>query len=146
MILKKTFYVYSYWAEIVGALALHWNMQDRLSDMSITAMYKAGHDSLGEEMMAILTDKENVSRKLLRIAMLRLGKHLSLTEKKVHLTPQVETTLKSFGSEIDDVISVDLSLTANLLVGLSNNDLGDSEQQTVYEWLAVAQTLIRNQL
>ena len=41
-------------------------------------MYKAGHDSLGEEMMGILTDKENVSRKLLRVAMLRLGKHLSL--------------------------------------------------------------------
>ena len=121
-------------------------MQDRLSDMSITAMYKAGYDSLGEEMMTILTDKENVSRKLLRIAMLRLGKHLSLSEKKIHLTPQVETSLKSFGSEIDEVSSVDLSLTANLLVGLSNNDLGDSEQQTVYEWLAVAQTLIRNQL
>ena len=127
---------------MVGALALHWNMQDRLGDMSITAMYKAGHDSLGEEMMAILTDKENVSRKLLRIAMLRLGKHLTLIEKKIHLTPQVDAALKSFGSEIDDVASVDLSLTANLLVSLSNNDLGDSDQQTVYEWLAVSQTLI----
>ena len=114
--------------------------------MSVTAMYKAGHDSLGEEMMTILTDKENVSRKLLRIAMLRLGKHLTLTEKKIHLTPQVETTLKSFGSEFDDVVIVDLNLTANLLVALSNNDLVDSDQQTVYEWLAVAQTLIRAQL
>ena len=28
-----------------------------LADMSVTAMYKAGHDSLGEEMMTILTDK-----------------------------------------------------------------------------------------
>ena len=126
--------------------ALHWNMQDRLSDMSITAMYKAGHDSLGEEMMGILIDKEDVSRKLLRIAMLRLGKHLTIIDKKIHLTPQVEATLKSFGSEIDEVTSVDLSLTANLLVSLSNNDLDDTEQQTVYEWLAVAQTLIRNQL
>ena len=48
-----------------------------------TAMYKAGHDSLGEEMMGILTDKENVSRKLLRVAMLRLGKHLSLIGKDI---------------------------------------------------------------
>ena len=46
-------------------------------------MYKAGHDSLGEEMMGILTDKENVSRKLLRVAMLRLGKHLSLIGKSI---------------------------------------------------------------
>ena len=67
-------------------------------------------------------------------------------DKKIHLTPEVEATLKSFGSEIDEVANVDLSLTANLLVSLSNNDLDDTEQQTVYEWLAVAQTLIRNQL
>ena len=58
----------------------------------------------------------------------------------------MEATLKSLGSEIDEVANVDLSLTANLLVSLSNNDLDDTEQQTVYEWLAVAQTLIRNQL
>ena len=78
--------------------------------------------------------------------MLRLRKHLTLTEKKIHLTPQVETTLKSFGSEFDDVVIVDLNLTANLLVALSNNDLVDSDQQTVNEWLAVAQKLIRAQL
>ena len=30
------FLIFSYWAQMVGALALHWNMQDRLSDMSIT--------------------------------------------------------------------------------------------------------------
>ena len=81
-----------------------------------------------------------------------LGNHficlffLLLKDKKIHLTPEVEATLKSFGSEIDEVANVDLSLTANLLVSLSNNDLDDTEQQTVYEWLAVAQTLIRNQL
>ncbi len=94
--------------------------------MSVTAMYKAGHDSLGEEMMTILTDKENVSRKLLRIAMLRLGKHLELIEKKIHLTHQVETTLKSFGSKFGDVAIEDFNLTANLWVALSSNDLGNS--------------------
>ena len=66
---KKTFVFYSYWAEIVGALALHWNMQDRLSDMSITAMYKAGHDSLGEEMFpsySTLKHSENSDGNLMR--------------------------------------------------------------------------------
>jgi hypothetical protein len=78
--------------------------------------------------------------------MLRLGKHLTLTEKKIYLTPQVDTTLKLFGSEFDTVVIVDLNLTANLLVALSNNALVNSDQQTVYEWLAVAQTFIRAQL
>ena len=59
---------------------------------------------------------------------------------------QMETSLKLFGSEFDNVVIVDLNLTANLLVALSNNDLVDSDQQTVNEWLAVAQKLIRAQL
>ena len=58
----------------------------------------------------------------------------------------METSLKLFGSEFDNVVIVDLNLTANLLVALSNNDLVDSDQQTVNEWLAVAQKLIRAQL
>ena len=78
--------------------------------------------------------------------MLRLAKHLTLMDTKIHLTSEVETTLKSLASdEMDEVSTVDLSLTANLLVSLSNNDLADREQQSVYDWLAVAQSLIRAQ-
>ena len=77
--------------------------------------------------------------------MLRLAKHLSMTERQVHLTPEVEAMVKELASEVDDVASVDLSKTANLLVALTNNDLSDIDQQSVYDWLAVAQTLIRSQ-
>ncbi len=77
--------------------------------------------------------------------MLRLAKHLSMTERQVHLTPEVEAMVKELASEVDDVASVDLSKTANLLVALTNNDLSDVDQQSVYDWLAVAQTLIRSQ-
>ncbi len=138
--------LYDHWADLTGYLAMYWNMQDKHTDLIITALYKAGHDSLGEEMMSVLNDKESISRSLLRVAMLRLAKELSLTERKIHTTPDVELAVKSFQQEIDEVIRVDLNQTANLLVALSNNDLADAEQQTVYEWLAVAQTLLRNQL
>ena len=66
--------------------------------------------------------------------------------KKIHLTPEIEPSLKSFGDEVDDVASVDLNSTVNLLVALTNNDLGDSEQQSVYEWLAVAKLLVKNEM
>ena len=137
---------YEIWAKKVGFLAMHWNMQDKLADLSVSAMYKAGQDALGEEMMVAMTEKDEISRKLLRIAMLRLGKHITLSDKKIHLTPEIESSLKSFGDEVDDVASVDLNSTVNLLVALTNNDLGDSEQQSVYEWLAVAKLLVRNEL
>ena len=77
--------------------------------------------------------------------MLRLAKHLSMTERQVHLTPEVEVMVKELSSEVDEVASVDLSKTANLLVALTNNDLSDVDQQSVYNWLAVAQSLIRSQ-
>ena len=77
--------------------------------------------------------------------MLRLAKHLSMTERQVHLTPEVEVLVKELASEVDEVASVDLSKTANLLVALTNNDLSDVDQQSVYNWLAVAQSLIRSQ-
>ena len=64
----------------------------------------------------ILTDKENVSRKFLCIAMFRLGKQLTQTEKKIHQTPQMETTLKSLGSEFDNVVIVGLPIHWLLLV------------------------------
>ena len=95
--------------------------------------------------MCTLPEKETISRKLLRISMLRLAKYLSMTERQVHLTPEVEGMVKELASEVDDVASVDLSKTANLLVALTNNDLSDVDQQSVYDWLAVAQTLIRSQ-
>ena len=77
--------------------------------------------------------------------MLRLAKHLSMTERQVHLTPEVEVMVKELASEVDEVALVDLSKTANLLVALTNNDLSDVDQQSVYNWLAVAQSLIRSQ-
>ena len=143
-------------------------MVDRLSEVRIVSMYKGGYDSLGisfiysiliaiclllfsqylsigEEIMCTLPEKETISRKLVRISMLRLAKHLSMTERQVHLTPEVEGMVKELASEVDDVASVDLSKTANLLVALTNNDLSDVDQQNVYDWLAVAQTLIRSQ-
>ena len=94
--------------------------------------------------MAALADKENVSRRLLRIAMLRLGKFLSMNEDRdIHLSVEVQTALKSFGDEVDEVSVVDLEATKNLLITLSHNEMSDSEQQTVYEWLAVAQAVMR---
>ena len=108
------------------------------------ALYKAGFDALGEEIMSALADKESVSRRLLRIAMLRLGKHLSMNEQnKVHLSPEVQSALKSFGDEVDEVSVVNLEDTKNLLITLSHNEMSDSEQQSVYEWLAVAQSIMR---
>ena len=53
--------------------------------------------------------------------------------------------MKQLAPEVDDVATVDLNQTANLLVSLTNNDLCDVDQQSVYDWLAVAQTLIRSQ-
>ena len=128
-------------------------MVDRLSEVRIVAMYKAGFDSLGEEILCTMADKETISRKLLRIAMLRLSKNLVMAESdanlqaklKVVLGDEVKNTVKELTSEIDDVALVELGQTANLLVALTNNDLSDVDQQTVYDWLAVAQTLIRSQ-
>ena len=136
--------VYEKWAEMIKALALHWNLGDKLSDIGIVALYKAGFDALGEEIMSTLADKEGVSRRLLRIAMLRLGKHLSMNEQtNIHLSPEVQSALKSFGDEVDEVSTVNLDDTKNLLVALSHNEMSDSEQQNVYEWLAVAQSVMR---
>ena len=144
---------YNKWSELIGILAMHWNMVDRLSEVRIVAMYKAGYDSLGEEILCTMADKETISRKLLRIAMLRLSKNLVMAESdvnlqaklKVVLGDEVKNTVKELTSEIDDVALVELGQTANLLVALTNNDLSDVDQQTVYDWLAVAQTLIRSQ-
>ena len=39
---------YKKWSELVGILAIHWNMVDRLSEVRIVSMYKGGYDSLGK--------------------------------------------------------------------------------------------------
>ena len=87
---------YKKWSELIGILAMHWNMVDRLSETRIVSMYKAGFDSLGEEIMCTMAEKDSISRKLLRIAMLRLAKHLTMVERKVHLTPEVEVSISYY--------------------------------------------------
>ena len=62
--------------------------------------------------MCTLPEKETISRKLLRISMLRLAKHLSMTERQIHLTPEVEGMVKELASEVDDVFPVILQLFA----------------------------------
>ena len=39
---------YKKWSELIGILAIHWNMVDRLSEVRIVSMYKGGYDSLGK--------------------------------------------------------------------------------------------------
>ena len=41
---------YQKWAEMIKALSLHWNLTEKLNDIGIVALYKAGFDSLGKRL------------------------------------------------------------------------------------------------
>jgi hypothetical protein len=138
--------VYQGWADMIGSLAFLWNMRDRLNELNVVALYKAGQDSLGEELMGTIAEKGSISRRLIRIAILRVSKYLIMTnDHNVNLPSEVSATVKALGPEVDDVSTVELRCSANLLIALSNNDLSDTDQQSVYDWLSVIQSMIRAQ-
>ena len=64
---------YESWCNILVLLGKMWHMPERLREMQIISLYRAGHDLLGAELINILSDRTSIGHKLLHVSLLRLS-------------------------------------------------------------------------
>lgn len=140
--------MYHQWMEMVNMLAKMWNMSDKQRELHVVALYRGGQDTLGEELLHTLAERQSVSQKLLRLAMLRLAKYVYESKdqevKLAAVRSELASKLATLSKEVDTITASSVKATSNLLISISNTDLDDQSQQLVYECLSVTQTFLRS--
>lgn len=83
----------------------------------VIALYKEGHDGLGEEVLSSVADKGSLGVRLLHVAVLRLTKHIYESEDHARKLAAVKPELMSRFCQLQDEareLRVDCGLKAGL--------------------------------
>ena len=70
--------------------------------MQVIALYKEGHDGLGEEVLSSVADKGSLGVRLLHVAVLRLTKHIYESEDHARKLAAVKPELMSRFCQLQD--------------------------------------------
>jgi len=150
---------YDVWSNTLMLIAKMWHLAEKHREIQIVSLYRAGHDTLGTELMNLLPDRTSVGHKLLHVCLLRLSKHIYFGGIDSSNCPQGEAKAKiaavgitnanltrqlnTIKNEASKSLSVETSLkdTSDLLILLSGLELEEQSQQLAYECLALTQSL-----
>ena len=88
-----------------------------MASFQVIALYKEGHDGLGEEVLSSVADKGGLGVRLLHVAVLRLTKHIYESEDHARKLAAVKPELMSRFCQLQDEareLRVDCGLKARL--------------------------------